>query len=75
MERLVKILRWFSNISNTAEQHCDNKDMTEEMKLQDSPCSSTNYEPNEEARTSVTDEKQKGDSMVRYIYVFKFMLS
>jgi hypothetical protein len=63
------------------EQHCDNKEKlkvdeqielqkkcTEQMKPQDSPCSSTNYEYNEEARDlrrkSTTHEKKKGVSTV-----------
>jgi hypothetical protein len=63
------------------EQHCDNKEKlkvdeqielqkkcTEQMKPQDYPCSSTNYEYNEEARDlrgkSATHEKKKGVSTV-----------
>jgi hypothetical protein len=67
--------------SDKMEQHCDNKEKlkvdeqielqkkcTEQIKPQDSPCSSTNYEHNEEARhmrrKSATHEKKKGVSMV-----------
>jgi hypothetical protein len=70
-----------NKISNKMEQYCKNneklkvdeqillqKKRTEEVKQQDSPCSSSNYEHNEETRDlrkkSATHEKQKGVSMV-----------
>jgi hypothetical protein len=76
-----------NKISNKVEQHCDNKEKlnvderiklqkkcTEEVKQQDSPCSSTNYEHNEEARKlwrkSAGHEKQKGESRVRCIEIY-----
>jgi hypothetical protein len=51
----------------------DNRDdrnkISNEVKPQDPPCTSTNYEQNEEVRnfqrSSATDEEQKGDSTVR----------
>jgi hypothetical protein len=47
------------------------KKCTEEVKQQDSPCSSTNYEFNEEVRNirgkSAPHEKKKGVFMVRCI--------
>jgi hypothetical protein len=69
-----------NKICNEMEEHCDNKEklkVDEQIELQkkrteqDSPCSSTNYEHNEEARNlqkkTATPEKQKGVSMVRCI--------
>jgi hypothetical protein len=70
---------------NKMEQYCDNKEKlkedepiklqkkcTEQVKPQNSPCSSTNYEQNEKARhlrrsKSASHEKNKGVSMVRCI--------
>jgi O-phosphoseryl-tRNA(Cys) synthetase len=69
-----------NKICNEMEEHCDNKEklkVDEQIELQkkcteqDSPCSSTTYEHNEEARNfqkkTATHEKQKGVSMVRCI--------
>ncbi|XP_068913159.1 uncharacterized protein [Tenebrio molitor] len=65
-----------NKICNEMEEHCDNKEklkVDEQIELQkkcteqDSPCSSTTYEHNEEARNfqkkTATHEKQKGVSM------------
>jgi hypothetical protein len=69
-----------NKICNEMEEHCDNKEklkVDEQIELQkkcteqDSPCSSTTYEHNEEARNlqkkTAIHEKQKGVSMVRCI--------
>jgi hypothetical protein len=70
-----------NKVSNEVEQDCNNeeklkvdeqiklqKKCIEQVKPQDSPCSSTNYEQNEKAgnfqRKSATHEEQKGVSTV-----------
>jgi hypothetical protein len=73
-----------NKLSNEVKQHCDNKrklkvdeqiklqkKCTEQVKRKRSPCSSTDYEDNEDARKfrkkSNTHEKQIGVSRVRCI--------